>query len=69
MVELQAAHTAIQPPNMPGVLWDVRANFALAAAEQEIRLARSLEGLAMNALQMSSFVEDTMLAWLGKWGY
>ena len=69
MVELQATHTAIQPPNMPGVLWDVGANFVLTAAEQEIRLTRSLEGLAMNALQRSSFVEDTMLAWLGKWGY
>lgn len=50
------------------VPFEYGANFALAAADKDIQLTRSLEGLVMNALKKSSSIEDTMLGWLQKWG-
>ena len=48
------------------VPFDVGVNLALAAATKDIQLTQSLEALAMNALEKSSIIEDTMLAWLTK---
>lgn len=54
---------------MPMVPFQVGANFALAAAENNIQITKSLEGLDMNALNKSSSIEDTVLGWLKKWGH
>jgi hypothetical protein len=54
---------------MAGIPFDVGAHFALAAVEEEIKLTRSLEGLAMIALYRSTKIEDTMMSWLRKWGH
>ena len=54
---------------MPVVPFDVGVNFALAAAEKDIKLAQSLKALTINALNQSSAIEDTMLGWLKKWGH
>ena len=48
------------------VPFDVGVNFALAVAAKDIKLIRSLKALARNALEKSSVIEDTMLAWLTK---
>lgn len=63
------AHRAIQPADMPIVPFHIGANFALAAAQKDIQLTRSLERLAMNALNKSNSIEETMLGWLKKWGH
>ena len=54
---------------MPMVPFDVSVNFFLAAGAKDIKLTQSLEALAMNTLGKSSIIEDTMLAWLMKWGH
>ena len=43
--------------------------FALAPADKDISLTRSLEGLAKDALQKSGSIEDTMATWLQKWDH
>ena len=40
---------------------NIGVNFALAAAEKDVQLTRSLEGLAMDALKKSSLIKDTKL--------
>jgi len=50
------------------VPYHIGADFALAAAERDICLTKSLEGLAMKALKESSSIEDTMYVWLRQWG-
>jgi len=54
---------------MPTVPFHIGADFALAAAEKNTQLTKSLESLAMGAFKKSSLIEDTMLGWLRKWGH